>query len=62
MGGGGSMFFLDFLESLFMRFQLIYDTITLNDHPFLVIFGPRGYFWAAEEVVGLAKIVLVLKH
>lgn len=59
MGGGGSMFFLDFLESLFMRFQLIYDTITLNDHPFLVIFGPRGYFW---EVVGLAKIVLVLKH
>ena len=55
------MFFLDFLESLFMRFQLIYDTITLNDHPFLVIFGLRGYFWAAE-VVGLAKIVLVLKH
>ena len=33
-----------------MDFPVVYDTIILNDHPILVIFGTGINFWSGQEV------------
>ena len=36
-----------------MGFPTVYDMTILNEHPFLLIFGPEINFWVEEEVGGL---------
>ena len=58
--GTGKMFFLDFLNLLSMGFPTVCDTTILNEHPFLVISGPRTHFMVGQEEGGAEQFFVQL--
>ena len=53
---GLGQFFLTFWNLLSMSFPMVYDTIILNEHQFLVIFGPWTDFWVRQGVGGAGPL------
>ena len=45
-----------------MGFPTVYDTTILNEHPFLVTFGPETNFWMGHEVGRVGQNCFVYKQ